>query len=286
MPPSLEAIAAGSVAAPGDASLGGTAHVLSGYGVTESTSVWHIHPHGPSAAMSHRVVGKRRIIDPLYGSSQPPSSDCPEPIHGLGYIQGWGSHSSGQQCQGLTFAWMLNPRWLFETPLEGRGRWKHTAATENNPSLCAQPCSTMSREQPEVVLGRLNAHHGALEPCVCPPSCPGASWVPTIQVWICLHSYHSLQIGCPPWCSCTGWVLTTQLWSRLHAHCGSVEQVGCPPLSSGAGCMPILVLSDRLHGCDALEQNACLLLSFGAGWVPNLIIWRRLVAHHSALEQS
>lgn len=119
--------------------------------------------------------------------------------------------------------------------------------------------------------------------------------VPTIVSRGKLSAHHSgldllritlQQIGCPPWCFCTGWVLTTQLWSRLHAHCGSVEQVGCPPLSSGAGCMPILVLSDRLHGCNALEQNACLLLSFGAGWVPNLIIWRRLVAHHSALEQS
>lgn len=149
-----------------------------------------------------------------------------------------------------------------------------------------QPCSATSREQPEA-LGRLSAHHRALEPGVCPPLCPAASWVPTVQVWICLHTYRSLQqIGCPPWCSCTGCVLTTQLWSRLHAHCDSVVQIGCPPLSSGAGCMPILVLSVRLHGCDALEQNGCLLLSFGAGWVPNLMFWRRFLAHHSALEQS
>jgi len=27
------------------------------------------------------------------------SSGCPVPIHGLGHLQGWGTHSSGQQCE-------------------------------------------------------------------------------------------------------------------------------------------------------------------------------------------
>lgn len=28
------------------------------------------------------------------------------PIHGLGHLEGWGTHSSGQQCQGLTAFWV------------------------------------------------------------------------------------------------------------------------------------------------------------------------------------
>ena len=73
----------------------------------------------------------------LQGTSKPPSappltwagcslsSGCPEPIHGLRHLQGWGTHSSGQQCWGLTALWVKNfcsERWWCPIPADSQGR--------------------------------------------------------------------------------------------------------------------------------------------------------------------
>ena len=47
--------------------------------------------------------------NPCHGLGTPTSSGCPGSIQpGLGHLQGWGTHSSGQQCQGLTTLWVKN----------------------------------------------------------------------------------------------------------------------------------------------------------------------------------
>ena len=46
---------------------------------------------------NHRLVGLEGIIEfqpPALGWVPPTSSGCPGPIHGLGHLQGWGTHSS------------------------------------------------------------------------------------------------------------------------------------------------------------------------------------------------
>jgi len=47
------------------------------------------------------VWGGRDLKDPLSHPSKgwcPSNSGCPEPLHGLGHLQGRGTHSSRQQC--------------------------------------------------------------------------------------------------------------------------------------------------------------------------------------------
>ena len=39
---------------------------------------------------------------PAMGWVPPTSSAAQGPIHGLGHLQGWGTHSAGQQCRCLT----------------------------------------------------------------------------------------------------------------------------------------------------------------------------------------
>ena len=56
--------------------------------------------------MSHRLVGLEGNplppYPPLLWAECPPAQAAQGPIHDLELPQGWGTHSSGQQCHGLT----------------------------------------------------------------------------------------------------------------------------------------------------------------------------------------
>ena len=76
------------------------------------------HLKTQSSKKNHSIVGwfgfegtlKPPQPQPLPWARMPPtSSGCPGLIQpGLGHLQGWGTHSSGQQCQGLTTLWVKN----------------------------------------------------------------------------------------------------------------------------------------------------------------------------------